>query len=96
MSQDDELQLRKSLAAVDGQRRSSLVTLAAAGILTLLAFLRLAGAFRADTGDISRLLQLTVVAFLFWTSMLAVVIIRHVSATTRRILRAIELASRPE
>lgn len=90
---DETFVLKRSLDAVDRHKWRMFVTIAFATGLTLLAFLRLGGAFKSGQ-DIARLLQLSVVALVFWTSSLAFVIVLQLTVMTRRVLRAIELASR--
>ena len=92
MTQDDTI-LRKSLDAVDRRRSYAIVTVIIAIVVSLGAFFRLAQAFSSDA-DVRRLLQLSLVAMIFWTSGLAIVIVLQVAAMTRRVLRAIDLASK--
>ncbi|HUK33099.1 MAG TPA: hypothetical protein VLV86_04250 [Vicinamibacterales bacterium] len=89
----ENIVLRKSLDAVDRHKWRMVLTVVLVSILTLVAFLRLGAAFRAGE-DIARLLQLSVVAIVFWMSGLAFVIVVQLTVMTKRILRAIELAAR--
>jgi hypothetical protein len=92
MTQEDAV-LRKSLDAVDRHKWRMMVTVVFAVVLTVTAFLRLGSAFQTGQ-NVPRLLQLSVVALVFWTSGLAFVIVLQLTVMTKRILRAIELASR--
>ena len=94
MPQDDVV-LRKSLDAVDRRKWTTITFEIIALAFAMTAFLRLGGAF-GQGADIQRLLQLSIVALVFWTSALAAVVVLQMSAMTRKILRAIELASRPD
>jgi hypothetical protein len=94
MSQDDTI-LRKSLDAVDRRRSYAIIAVVIAVVVTLGAFFRLAQAFSSDA-DVRRLLQLSLVAMIFWTSGLTVIVVLQLAAMTRRVLRAIELASKLE
>jgi hypothetical protein len=85
--------LKRSLDAVDRHKWRLVVTVVLCSVLVLLAFLRLGAAFRAGD-DIARLLQLSIVAMVFWMSGLAFVIVLQMTVMTKRILRAIELATR--
>ena len=92
MSQEDAI-LRKSLDAVDRHKSQTIVIMIIAIVFAVVAFLRLAGSFH-EGANIQRLLQLSIVAGVFWTSALTVVVVLQLAAMTRKILRAIELATR--
>jgi hypothetical protein len=94
MSQDDTI-LRKSLDAVERRRSFAIITVVIAIVVTLGAFFRHAQAFSSDA-DVRRLLQLSLVAMIFWTSGLTIIVVLQLAAMTRRVLRAIELASKRE
>lgn len=93
MSPQDNTILRKSLDAVDRQKWQSIGVAIFTVVVTVIAFLRLGQAFQSGA-DIRRLLQLSIVAMVFWMSGLAFVIVIQLSTMTKRILRAIELAAR--
>jgi hypothetical protein len=93
MSQETEHILRKSLDAVDQQRRRLMWLLGIAGLTVAWEFYRLAQV--ELTGDVPRLIVAAVIALFFWTLGLAVLIGFQITIATKRILRAIELASRP-
>jgi hypothetical protein len=94
MSQEPETILQKSLDAVDRHRRRMFITVVVVGLLTMVAYLRLGQVFRAGDGDVPHMLQLSVVTLIFWMSSLAFVIVLQLTVMTKRILRAIELASK--
>jgi hypothetical protein len=94
MSEGIETVLRKSLDAVDQYRRRLTWLLAIAGATVAWEFYRLAQT--AQTGDLPKLIVSAVMVLFFWMLGLVVVIVFQLTVATKRILRAIELASRAE
>jgi len=94
MSEGIENVLRKSLDAVDRYRRRLMWLLAIAGTTVAWEFYRLAQI--ASTGDLPKLIVSAVMVLFFWNLGLVVVIVFQLTVATKRILRAIELASRAE
>jgi len=92
MSQDSENVLRKSLDAVDQHRRRTLWLFAIASAAVAWEFYRLAAAKLA--GDVPGLIVQAVMALVFWILGVAVLIVFQITVATKRILRAIDLASR--
>ena len=92
MSQDTEQVLRRSLDAVDRQRRRLMWLLGIAGLTVAWELYRLAQV--EPTGDVPKMIVAAAIASFFWTLGLAVLIVFQVTIATKRILRAIELASR--
>jgi hypothetical protein len=93
MPQGMEHVLRKSLDAVDQQRRRLMWLLAIAGLAVAWEFYRLAQV--KLTGDVPRMIVAAVMVLFFWTLGLVVLLIFQQTIATKRILRAIDLASRP-
>ena len=93
MSQDNEMVLRKSLDAVDKHRRRLTWVLAIAGVMVAWEFYRLA-VVRPD-GDVPGMIVQAVMVLFFSILGLAVLIVFQLTTATKRILRAIDLASRP-
>ena len=92
MSQETEQVLRRSLDAVDRQRRRLMWLLGIAGLTVAWEFYRL---FQIEpAGDVPKMIVAAAIASFFWTLGLAVLIVFQVTIATKRILRAIELASR--
>ena len=91
MSEGIETVLRKSLDAVDQRRRRLTWLLAIAGLTLAWEFYRLAQI--APTGDVPRMIVSAVMVLFFSTLGLGVLIVFQLTIATRRILRAIELAS---
>jgi hypothetical protein len=91
MSEGIETVLRKSLDAVDRRRRRLTWLLAIAGLTVAWEFYRLAQA--APTGDVPRMIVSAVMVLFFSTLGLGVLVVFQLTVATRRILRAIELAS---
>jgi len=94
MSEGIETVLRKSLDAVDQNRRRLLWLLAIAGVTVVWQFYRLLHI--APTGDVPRLIVSAVMLLSSWILGLAVVLAFQLTVSTKRILRAIELASKAE
>ncbi len=92
MTQETETLLRKSLDAVDRNRRRLTWVLAVAGLMVGWEFYRLVMA--RPTSDVPSLIVEAVIVLSFWTLGLVVVIVFQLTVATKRILRAIELASR--
>jgi hypothetical protein len=91
MADSNEEILRRSLDAVDRYRRRLLIGLA-------LMFAGLLWAFY-DATDVARsgtlyFIHAIFVILLIWTALLALVVVIQITVMTKRILRAIELASR--
>ncbi|HEY6194125.1 MAG TPA: hypothetical protein VI504_03710 [Candidatus Eisenbacteria bacterium] len=93
MSQETEQALRKSLDAVDLQRGRLMWLLGIAGLTVAWEFYRLAQV--EPTGDVPKMILAAVIVLFFWSLGLAVLIVFQITIATKRILRAIELASRP-
>jgi len=92
MSQEPENVLQKSLDAVDRQRRRLTWLLAIVGVTMAWEFYRLAEVKLA--GDVPNMIVAAVMVLFFWTLGLVVVLVFQSTVATKRILRAIELASR--
>jgi hypothetical protein len=93
MSQDTENMLRKSLDAVERNRRRLMWLLAIAAATVAWEFYRLA--MVKPTGDVPGMIVVAVMVMFFWSLGLVVLLAFQLTVATKRILRAIELASRP-
>ena len=93
MSQDPDNVLRRSLDAVDRQRRRLIWVLALVTVTVAWEFYRLTEV--KPTGDVPRMIVQAVMALFFWTLFLVVLVISQLTIATKRILRAIELSSKP-
>ena len=93
MSQVTDNVLRTSLDAVDRRRRRLTWLLAIVGVTVAWEFYRLAEV--KPTGDVPRMIVAAVMTLSFWTLGLVVLLVFQLTVATKRILRAIELASRP-
>jgi hypothetical protein len=91
MSQEIETILRKSLDAVDQRRRRLTWLLAIAGVTVAWEFYRLVQI--APSGDVPRMIIAAVTVLFFSILGLGVLLVFQLTLATRRILRAIELAS---
>jgi hypothetical protein len=92
MSYESEPVLRKSLDAVDRHRKRLLAAAFIIVLPQLWAFHTLANA--SQSGDVRRMILAAVVILCFWSVMCVFVVVFQLTIATRRILRAIELATR--
>ena len=93
MTDNNEEVLRESLDAVDRHRNRLLIGLGAVVVLLILVV----GSMLVPSvaaGDRNGLLHATVVFLFVWTIGLPLVVVIQITVMTKRILRAIELASR--
>jgi len=93
MAQDNETVLRNSLNAVDQHRRRLTWLLSIAGTMVAWEFYRLAAV--RPGGDVPGMIVQAVMVLFFSLLGLAVLIVYQLTTATKRILRAIDLASRP-
>ena len=84
--------LRKSLDAVDRHRKRMFAAVAIVTAVTVWAQYRLVAISRS--GDLPRVVVAAVVVLEFWTAIWACAVVLQLTVMTRRILRAIELASK--
>jgi hypothetical protein len=91
MSQEIETALRKSLDAVDARRRRLTWLLVIAGLTIVWKFYRLVEI--AGTGDVPSMIIAGVTVLFFSILGLGVLLVFQLTLATRRILRAIGLAS---
>jgi hypothetical protein len=84
--------VRRSLDAVDRHRTRLLVGLAVGVVVLILAFV--SGANTVHSGNTINFVHAVFIVLLIWTTLLALVVVLQITAMTKRILRAIDLASR--
>jgi hypothetical protein len=94
MADNNEEVLRRSLDAVDRHRTRLLIGLAAGVALLLVAFYHAGASGVVHSGNTNAFIHAVFVLLLIWTTLLALVIVIQMTVMTKRILRAIELASR--
>jgi uncharacterized membrane protein len=92
MADNNEEVLRRSLDAVDRHRNRLLIGVVVATVLLLFAFMH--GADAVHSGNTNRLLHAVMIVLGIWMTILALVVVIQITVMTRRILRAIELASK--
>ena len=92
MADTNEEVLRRSLDAVDRHRNRLLVGVVIAAVLLLLAFMH--GAEAVHSGNTNRLVHAIMVVLGIWMTILTLVVVIQITVMTKRILRAIELASK--
>jgi hypothetical protein len=88
---NEEEVLRRSLDAVDRHRTRLLVGLGLGVAVLLWAFYDASGVVHSGTINF---IHAIFVILLIWTTLLALVVVIQITIMTKRILRAIELASR--
>jgi hypothetical protein len=92
MTDDNEEVLRRSLDAVDRHRNRLVIGVVMTAVLLLLAFMH--GADAVHSGDTNRFLHAVMVVLGIWMALLTLVVVIQMTVMTKRILRAIELASK--
>ena len=92
MTDGNEEILRRSLEAVDRHRNRLLIGVAATTVLLLAAIVH--GSAAVHSGNTNALLHAVMIVLGVWMTLMALVIVIQITVMTKRILRAIELASR--
>jgi uncharacterized membrane protein len=92
MTDNNEEVLRRSLDAVDRHRSRLLIGLVLTTVVLLLTFMQGASAFR--TGGTNFQLHAVMLILGVWMTALMLVVVIQITVMTKRILRAIELASK--
>jgi uncharacterized membrane protein len=92
MADTNEEVLRRSLDAVDRHRNRLLIGVVIAAVLLLLAFMH--GAEAVHSGNTNRLVHAIMVVLGIWMTILTLIVVIQITVMTKRILRAIELASK--
>jgi hypothetical protein len=92
MTDNDEQILRRSLDAVDRTRTRLVIATVVTGVLLLAGFVH--GAQAVHSHDTNLFLHAVMVILAVWTTLMTLVVVLQITAMTKRILRAIELASR--
>lgn len=91
MTDSDEETLRRSLNAVDRHRNRLLIGVVVTSALLLWAFVE--GGAAVHSGNTNRFLHAVMLVLGVWMTMMTFVIVIQITVMTKRILRAIELAS---
>ena len=92
MTEGNEEVLRRSLEAVDRHRNRLLAGVAVTTVVLLLAFVH--GGAAVHSGNTNVLLHAVMIVLGVWMTLMALIIVIQITVMTKRILRAIELASR--
>ena len=92
MADNNEEVLRRSLDAVDRHRNRLLIGVVVSAVLLLFAFTQ--GADAVHSGNTNKLLHAVMLVLGIWMTILALVVVIQMTVMTKRILRAIELASK--
>jgi hypothetical protein len=91
MADESETVLRNSLDAVDRHQKRLMWGVAGAAVLLLAGFLHLHAGRMADMRSA---IAAAMMILAFWTAGLTLVTVLQITVATKRILRAIELASK--
>lgn len=94
MADNNEEVLRRSLDAVDRNRNWLLIGLAVSVLLLVVVFLHGANAMHSGEGGTVPAVLAHYFMLLIWVTALALIVIIQINVMTKRILRAIELASK--
>jgi len=92
MTDDNEEVLRRSLDAVDRHRTRLLIGLGVGIAMLLVAFYHAAGIIHSASTPV--FIHEVFVLLVIWTTLLALVVVIQITVMTKRILRAIDLASK--
>ena len=92
MTDHNEDVLRRSLDAVDRHRNRLTIATVVTAVLLLLGFVH--GAQAVHSHDTNLFLHAVMIILGVWTTLMTLVVVLQITAMTKRILRAIELASR--
>ena len=92
MTDHDDDVLRRSLDAVDRSRTRLVIATIVTGVLLLFGFVH--GAQAVHGHDTTLFIHAVMVILAVWTTLMTLVVVLHITMMTKRILRAIELASR--
>ena len=93
MTQEAEARLKRILDAVDRHQKRMWAAIAAILVLTLLGQYRFVRA--SHSGDVGATIVTAVVVLEFWAAAWASTIVLQLTVMTKRILRAIELSTKP-
>jgi len=91
MTDRDDDVLRRSLDAVDRQRTWLMTGIAVAVLALLVFFYHGTSVMRADTNGLVNAIMLMLGV---WMTMLTLAVVIHVTVMTKRVLRAIEIATK--
>ena len=92
MADNNEEVLRRSLDAVDRHRNRLLIGFVAAALFLLGALVH--GSYVARSGNVNLFTHAVMIVIVVWTTLVGLGIVIQITVMTKRILRAIELASR--
>lgn len=92
MTDNNEEVLRRSLDAVDRHRNRLVIGFVLTAVLLVFAFIH--GADAVHSGNTNLFLHAIMIVLGIWTTMMALVVVIQITSMTKRILRAIELASK--
>ena len=93
MTDNNEEVLRRSLDAVDRHRNRLLVGLAATVLLLAFVFVHGATSMHAGSAGTAQAILAHYFMLIIWMTALTLVVIIQITVMTKRLLRAIELAS---
>ena len=92
MTDSNEDVLRRSLDAVDRHRKRLIIGFIAAVVFLLAALVQ--GSYAARSGSVNMFTHAVMIVIIVWTTAVGLAIVIQITVMTKRILRAIELASK--
>jgi hypothetical protein len=92
MTDSNEEVLRRSLDAVDRHRNRLIIGFVVSALFLFGALVQ--GTYAARSGSINLFTHAAMIVVVVWTTMVGLGIVIQITVMTKRILRAIELASR--
>ena len=92
MTDNNEEVLRRSLDAVDRHRNRVIIAFIATVVFLMVALLN--GTYAARTGNVNVFTHAVMIVIVLWTTGVGFMIVIQITVMTKRILRAIELASK--
>jgi len=93
MTHDNDATMKRALDAVDRHQKRVWAAIAIVMALTLVGQYRLVRT--SHTGDVPRTIVTAVVVLLIWAAAWACTIVLQLTVMTKRILRAIEISTKP-
>jgi hypothetical protein len=92
MTDSNEEVLRRSLDEVDRHRNRLLVGVAVTAVVLVLTFIH--GGEAVHSGNTNTFLHAIMIVLGVWTTLMTLVVVIQITVMTKRVLRAIELASK--
>jgi hypothetical protein len=92
MTDTNEEVLRRSLDAVDRHRKRAIIGFTVTVMFVMASLMN--GAYAARSGSVNVFTHAVMIVIVLWTTAVGIMIVIQITVMTKRILRAIELASK--